>query len=116
MPLLDLALVKRHLRIFHDDEDTEVAAYQAAAENIVTEYLDRVVYEEGGSPPSGDDGTAIEVTPAITAAILLVTGDLYEYREADPDSKGDAVLPRSVRALLAPFRVWRTVDPDYTDE
>lgn len=112
MPLLDLALVKRHLRIYHSDEDTEIAAYQAAAETSVTEYLDRVVYEEGGSPPSGDDGTAMEVTPAITAAILLWTGDLFEFREADPDSKGDAVPPRAVRALLAPYRVWRASEDE----
>ncbi|QKC99184.1 head-tail connector protein [Mesorhizobium sp. NZP2298] len=109
MSLLDIDLVKKHLRLdFLDDDDT-IAAYQAAAETIVTEYVDREVYAEGGEP-SGDDGTAIEVTPAITAAVLLLVGDLYENREADPESKGDAVLPRAVRALLAPYRVWRTID------
>ncbi|THK38112.1 phage gp6-like head-tail connector protein [Ensifer sp. MPMI2T] len=108
MALLDLALVKKHLRVSFSDDDVEIEAYQAAAESIVTEYLDREVYVEGGSPTSGDDGTAIEVTAPIKAAILLLVGDLYENREADPKLEGDAVLPRAVRALLAPYRVWRT--------
>lgn len=112
MPLLDVALVKKHLRVDHDDDDTTIAAYQAAAETIVIEYVDRIVYASGGSAPSGDDGTAIEITPAITAAILLLVGDLYEVREADPDATGNAVLPRAVRSLLAPYRVWRSL----TDE
>ncbi|TPJ86951.1 MULTISPECIES: head-tail connector protein [unclassified Mesorhizobium] len=110
MSLLDIALVKKHLRIDFDDDDDTISAYQAAAETIVTEYVDRAVYAAGGMPATGDDGTAIEVTPAITAAILLLIGDLYESREADPESKGDAVLPRAVRALLAPYRVWRVLD------
>lgn len=113
MALLDLAVVKRHLRILHDDEDAVIGVYQAAAESIVVEYLDRVVVSSGTSLPgegeTGYDPTAIEVTPAITAAVLLLVGDLYENREADAESKGDAILPRAVRALLAPWRVWRTL-------
>jgi len=112
MALVDIALVKKHLRVFHTDDDTEIAAYQAAAETIVKEYVDRVVYEAGGSAPSGDDGTAIEVTPAITAAILLLIGDLYERRESNTWEPEQATLPKSVRALLAPYRVWRTIDEE----
>lgn len=110
MSLIDIALVKKHLRVYADDEDTEIAAYQAAAEAIIVAYLDRSVLGAGVSPLSGDDGTAIEVNPTITAAILLLTGDFYEFREADQSADGDAVLPRAVRALLAPYRVWRTYD------
>jgi hypothetical protein len=107
MALVDFALVKKHLRVFHDDDDDTIAAYQAAAENIVVEYLDREIVPTGGAV----EGDAIEVTPAITAAVLLVTGDLYEVREPDQKQEG-AMLPRAVRALLAPYRVWRTHDPD----
>jgi len=117
MALVTMTLAKKHLRVLHDDDDAEIEAYLAAAETIVTEYVDRAVYgpvddSPPGYPPSGDDGTAIEVTPAITAAILLLLGDLYENREADPESKGDAVLPRAVRALLAPYRVWRSCEDE----
>lgn len=106
MPLLDLDLVKRHLRIFHDDEDTEIGIYRDAAETIAVEYLDREVVTAGETPVA-DDG--IEITPAITAAILLLTGDMYEMREPDQKQEG-AILPRAVRALLAPYRVWRVME------
>lgn len=107
MPLVDIGLVKKHLRVFHDDDDDTIAAYQAAAENIVVEYLDREVVPAGATV----DGDAIAVTPAITAAILLLVGDMYEVREPDQKQEG-AMLPRAVRALLAPYRVWRTYDSD----
>lgn len=114
MALLDLVLVKGHLRVFHDDEDAQIGQYQAAAESIITEYLDRPVLPVGttlpGEEDEGYDATAIIVTSAIISAILLLIGDLYEVREPDPKLTGDAVLPRSIRALLAPWRVWRTID------
>lgn len=103
MALIDISLVKKHLRIYHSDEDTEIAVYQAAAEVIITEYIDREVVASG--TPATADG--IVITPPITAAILLMVGDLFENREPDNET-GNAVLPRAVRALLAPYRVWRT--------
>jgi hypothetical protein len=120
MALIDLDILKRHLRVLHADEDAEIELYGAAAEAIVVEYLDRIVVAADATLPSeGDEGydpTAIKVTPSIVAAILLVVGDLYEVREADQESKltveKSAVLPRAVRALLAPWRVWRTFDED----
>lgn len=110
MPIVDLETVKKHLRVFHDDEDAEIGIYRDAAESIIAEYLDREVVAIGATP-TADDGIA--ATASIVSAILLVTGDLYEVREPDPKATGDAVLPRAVRMLLAPWRVWRTpVDDD----
>jgi len=105
MALIDLTLLKKHLRIFHDDEDDELAVYQTAAETIVVEYVDREIVATGATPTLPD---GIELTPPITAAILLVAADLYENREPDMNAEGNAVLPRHVRALLAPYRVWRS--------
>lgn len=115
MPLLDLDLVKSHLRVDDTDSDVIISAYQAAAEGIIVQYMDRDVYAAGDSPVSTDE-YAIEINPAITAAILLYVGDLYATRETEdsdfqrrPVAGFPAVLPRQVRALLAPYRVWRTV-------
>lgn len=117
MALVTLTLAKKHLRVLHDDDDSEIEAYLAAAEDVVTKYIDRAVYAPAddsppGAPPSGDDGTAIEISPSITAAILLLLGDLYENREVDSQDTSSAMLPRAVRALLAPYRVWRTTVED----
>lgn len=107
MALVDLDLVKKHLRVDWDDEDTEIAAYQAAAETIVTEYLDRVVLAAGPVPE--DDPTAMVITPPITAAILLVTNDLFDNRTPG-ENDGAAMLSPTVRRLLAPYRVWRQME------
>jgi len=114
LALVELALVKKHLRVFHDDEDAEIALYLAAAESMVVETLDRPVLPTGTILPiDGEDGydvTTIVVNPAIQAAILLVTGDLYEHREAATDLKIED-LP-TVRRLIAPWRVWRKFEED----
>lgn len=114
MSLLDFDLVKKHLRVDSTDEDDVIAAYQAAAEATVCEYVDRDVYAAGDSPVSADE-FAIELEPPITAAILLLIGDLYAVREPDYKRDAGAMLPSSVRALLAPYRVWRTVSEGVCD-
>lgn len=116
--IVDTALVKRHLRIDFDDDDDTIGAYQSAAESIVSEYLDRKILASGEPLPEPDeagyDQFTMNTTPAVTAAILLLVGELYENREADPESNltvdRNSVLPRAVRMLLAPWRVWRTLD------
>jgi hypothetical protein len=119
MSLLDLDLIKSHLRVDDTESDTLIAAYQAAAESIVAQYLDRDVYAVGDSPVPTDP-YAIELQPPMVAAILLLIGDMYLSRETEdtdfqrrPVVGFPAVLPRPVRALLAPYRVWRTVSEGY---
>jgi hypothetical protein len=106
MALVEIDLLEKHLRVFHDDEDAELEVYLAAAETIVVEYVDREIVGAGATPTLPD---GIVVTPPITAAILLVAADLYENREPDMKAEDNAVLPRHVRALLAPYRGWRTL-------
>ncbi|HWJ89089.1 MAG TPA: head-tail connector protein [Pelagibacterium sp.] len=111
MALVDLALAKKHLRVDWDDENGEIAVYLAAAETTVIEYLDRAVLAEGESLPE-DDPHAMVITPPIAAAILLLTGELYERREPPESNAGEAMLSPVVRRLLAPYRVWRTMPED----
>jgi uncharacterized phage protein (predicted DNA packaging) len=106
MPLVDIDLVKKHLRVDFDDDDTEIAAYQAAAESIITETLDRAVFV--GTAPEDADGTALELPAPVTAAILLMTGHLYKNRESVGEAQSE--IPMTVKYLLAPYRVWRTFD------
>lgn len=44
--------------------------------------------------------------PAILSAILLMVGDLYQNRETVGEVAGEIQMSMTVRALLAPFRVW----------
>ncbi|OAM77702.1 head-tail connector protein [Devosia elaeis] len=110
MALVDLDLVKKHLRVDWDDEDVEIEAYLAAAETIITEYLDRAILPTGPVPE--DNPTAMIVTPPITAAILLVTNDLFDNRTPH-ESDGEAMLSPTVRRLLAPYRVWRQMEDEH---
>lgn len=112
MPLISLDMAKRHLRIDHDEDDIQVTMYAAAAESIVQEYVDRPLLATGSVIPDPNDHDAIVVPPPAIAAILLVLGDLYEYREPGLRPSADPVLPPAVRALLAPYRIWRTFDED----
>lgn len=115
MALVGIELARKHLRIFHEDEDAEIGVYLAAAESIVTEYLNRPVLPAGQTLPDPDTvGYTMIVAPPITAAILLVLSDLYERREAPEKDTGEAVLQPTVRRLLAPWRVWRTPPEDET--
>lgn len=116
MALLDILLVKNHLRIFDNDEDDLIVLYLEAAEASAIQYIDRPVYADGATLPvegaTGYDPTAITIPPAVTAAILLLAGELYETRESDPGTMGEARFPSTVRRLLAPWRVWRTFVED----
>lgn len=115
MPLVDLAIVKDHRRLGSDEmDDVLLGILRDAAETQIVQYLDRPVHPAGTTLPGvGDDGydsTAIVASADIVAAILLMTGRMYETRE--PSGSGDAVMPAEVRALLAPYRVWRMEDED----
>jgi len=109
MALVDTALVKRHLNVTWSDQDAEIEAYRDAAEDVIVQYLDRVVYPVGGTSPGGD---AIELPPAVRAAILLQAAELFDRRETPERNAGEAMLSPVVRRLLAPYRVWRTWEED----
>lgn len=69
--------------------------------------VEELAARTAGPDDESYDPHQVVVTAEITAAILLLVGEMYETREADPSVSGDAVPARAVRALLAPYRVWR---------
>lgn len=84
-----LAEAKAHLRIDHDEDDDTIEIFIAAAEG----YLAGV----------GVDMTVDPLPPAITAATLLLIGDLDLNREASVDSRMREA-PFGVSRLIAPYR------------
>ncbi|MGU3494217.1 head-tail connector protein [Xanthobacteraceae bacterium A53D] len=116
--LVDLEMVKRHLRVDFADDDPLLAIYHGAAERSVVEYIDRQVLPATETPPAeGEDGydpTTIVVNDAIIAAIFLTVSHLNEHRDSVVETKL-VELPMGVKYLLAPWRVWRTFSEDKPD-
>lgn len=91
--------VKKHLRLSLEDasEDDILDLYGGAAEDAVSQYLNRPIpWQDGG-------GQDLEVPRAVVAAILLTIGDLYENREGAFIGTIHTVNP-TVRSLLNPYR------------
>lgn len=72
--MITLELVKEHLRVDFDDEDTLITAYMSAAHAHILDYCD--------VDDIGDISEEIA-----NAAMLLLVGDLYVNREAQNDRK-----------------------------
>lgn len=99
--LIDLALVKAHLRVDTADEDTLITLYLGAAEKQASDFLGRAIYI--GLLDMDEDTDGIIVNDVIKAAILLTVGHLYANRE-DVVPGSVAALPMGAQYLLQPYR------------
>lgn len=85
---MTLEQIKNHLRVTHNAEDALIQSYMDAAEKLVIQYL-------------GEDMPA-PVPEPITAAMMLLVGDLYINRSR----QGISVLyqNKTYQMLLNPYR------------
>ena len=99
MSITDLGVFKKHLRLSANsaEHDSIAQIYLDAAERAAA---DRIGVELGNG-----DGEQ-PVNAAITAAILLIGGHLFENREAVVTGTIATALPMAVESLLAPYRRW----------
>lgn len=101
--MIDSALVKQHLRVFHTREDTAIQAYTDAALRMFEQYTERKLYESADALSS--DLEAPEFTAVmdkdIQAGALLLIGYLYTTRDMD------AAMPRATESLWQPYKVYR---------
>ncbi len=102
-----MALIKTHLRVDNDAEDSLITAYTAAAVDYVEKFCDGSLVESL-SPPPEDKEPPREVlfTPGIWAAMLLLIGHWYANREAVNVGNITSELPLGVEALLFRHRRW----------
>lgn len=103
MKLVTINQVRDHCRADSDD-DAMLAVYADAAEQQVTDFLNRRVCADQAELDNANDPDAIVANPAIVAAVLLTTGHLFRNRES---VAADAAieLPMGVTHLLWPHRI-----------
>lgn len=97
MPILSLDEIKAHLRLDGEAEDAHLTLLSEAAEDYVSQYLDRPV------PWLDAAGSVVPVPGGVRAALLLIVGDLYENREGQITGVSRAENP-TVMCLLSPYR------------
>ncbi|MTH61439.1 head-tail connector protein [Paracoccus litorisediminis] len=114
--IVDLLELKGHLRVDpgNHDEDDDIESYGLAAEVQVQHWLGRPIYATAVEmPASGSslfDPYQMVADQAVKVAIKQLVGRFYgPDREAAGSTAEDAVLPASVRSLLAGHRVFHKV-------
>ena len=109
--LVDLATLKAHCRVDGTDEDALLTIYGEAADQSVVQFLNRNVYATQLALDAAVDAETAGTSPivlneSIKAAIMLMTGHLYNHREATIDANAGFVeIPLGVAYLLTPFRI-----------
>lgn len=100
-----VALIKTHLRVDHDDEDDLIKGYAAASVDFVEHYCDGTLVVQL-TPPEENEEPPREVlfSSGIWQAILLLIGHYYANREASGQSQSE--IPFGVEALLYRHRKW----------
>lgn len=91
--MIELSLVKLHLRVDGDEEDALIEGYLNAALAHVEQHCDRVLVE--GVPVLPDQ---MALTKDVQQAVLLLVGHWYANREAV--ASGLVEVPLAVGRLL----------------
>jgi uncharacterized phage protein (predicted DNA packaging) len=100
-----MALVKKHLRVDHDDEDDLIAGYTQASVDFVEHYCDGALVSELTIPAVNEEPPReVIFTAGIWHAILLLTAYWYENREAAGQELTE--IPLGVEPLLLRHRKW----------
>lgn len=97
------------LRLGPDLDDEVVLHLQRlidAAIQRAADWLDRPLYQ-ASAMPSPPPPRALEMTPAIESAILILVTRAYDERQGSEDET-ELGLPREVHSLLAPYRWFGT--------
>lgn len=101
MALVTLDQAKRHLRVWHDDEDDDVLEKADHASAIVVNYLNRDdltwTDADNGSPPVKSDAPF-----EVQAAVLMVLDILWDVRNGGDIEYGqaDGYLSKPITAIL----------------
>ena len=78
--MIDLPIVKAHLRVDHDDEDALIEGYRDAALSAFETWTNRTLVDPETALPD-PVGNALLMTKAIEQGALLLIGHWYSSRE-----------------------------------
>jgi uncharacterized phage protein (predicted DNA packaging) len=92
--MIDLSLVKLHLRVDHDEEDLLIQGYLEAALEHVQQHCDRRLVEINPVLPN-----EMALTKDVMHAVLLLVAHWYTNREA-VSGQSVSTVPLGVERLL----------------
>lgn len=101
--MIDLPIVKAHLRVDHDDEDALIQGYTDAALSAFETWSNRKLVAEGEVLPD-PVGNALLMSKAIRQGALLLIGTWYNSRESVVVGTITSELPMATNALWKPHR------------
>lgn len=93
--MVDLTLVKLHLRVDGDEEDTLIGGYIEAAKAHIEQHCDRKIVDTVTVDPA-----EMELTKDVEQALLLLVGHWYTNREAVVAGAAPSAVPLAVDRLL----------------
>ncbi|AZF09561.1 hypothetical protein C4J93_1347 [Pseudomonas sp. R2-37-08W] len=103
--LLPIALMRKHLRVDHEDDDDLIELYAESALAWALWYCDNPALKLVADFPA-----------SFKNAVLLLLGHSYSTREAVVIGTITAELPMGVESLLWASRNWRgVIDPEPED-
>lgn len=101
--MIDLATVKAHLRVEHDEEDAKIQGYIDAAISTFETWTNRTLVAV--SDPLPDPlGNAMHITKSVQHGALMLVGHWYANPESVVVGVTGAELPMGTRALWMPHR------------
>ena len=105
--MIDLALVKAHLRVDHDEEDELIQGYMDAALSAFETWTNRTLVDPEEELPE-PVGNALRMTKSIKQGARLLIGHWYGARETVVVGTITSELPMATNALWKPHR-WMNV-------
>ena len=101
--MLDLDLIKLHLRVDGDDDNDLLQHYWDAAVSAFETFTNRSLVDESTALPD-PPGNALHPTRSIEQGLLLLIGHWYANRESVITGTLSAELPLTSTALWGPHR------------
>ena len=101
--MIELSIVKAHLRVGHDDEDSLIEGYRDAALSAFESWTNRTLIDPAHELPD-PPGKAITLSKSIQQGALLLIGHWYANRETVAVGVSAVELPMATNALWNPHR------------